>query len=154
MQSYRRDYQRRSNMQSIRKMMLSLLLGAFMVAAPLTHSAEAKTHHAKHIRKTTHTKVIHTTALRSGTMIVPSRSTAYVPSPNRYDNGSAAVTKTTVTNKARERWANVKQTVRYDTYRLSHGGKTSAEEQRQDAQREAQDRAHEQQYKANTGQSR
>lgn len=146
-------------MQSIRNVMLSMLLGAFMVTAPLTHSAEAKTHHTKHVKKTTHAKVIHRTALRSGTMIVPARarsartlhtttSATYVPSTNPYDNGHA-----NVINKVKEKWANAKHKVKYNTYRASHDGTTSAAEQRQDARREAQDRAHEAQDRANSGRS-
>ena len=35
------------------------------------------------------------------------------------------------------RWRDIKSGVKYNTYKMSHGGRTSLEEQRQDARREA-----------------
>jgi hypothetical protein len=156
-----------SYMQTIRNMVCALVIAAFAVVTPIGHTAEAKTHHKKHV--TMHhvvkhhavkkAKTIHSTALRSGTMIVPASArstrtlhattTGYVPSTNPYDNDHA-----NLINKAKEKWANAKHKVKYDTYRLSHGGTTSAEEQRQDAAREAQDRAHEAQDRAKMGSTR
>ena len=96
----------------------ALTIAGFMLISPMGHAAQAQVHH------------------RSSHIVVRTRT--YVPSTNPYDNGHP-----NAINKTRERWRNVKQTIRYDSYRISHRGRTSAAERAQDRARERQDRLHE-----------
>ena len=105
-------------MRALKNIAGALGIAGFVLISPMDHAAQAQVYH-----RSSHTVV---------------RTRAYVPSTNPYDNGHP-----NVINKTRERWRNVKQTVRYDTYRLSHHGKTSAAEQAQDRARERQDQRHE-----------
>ena len=102
-------------MRTLRNIMGALVIAAFALMAPMGHLAEARMHHRHgyHAMGTSYTG--------SG------RTYGYVPSTNPYDNGHA-----NAINKVREKWRNSKQTVRYNTYRMSHSGKTSAAERAQD----------------------